>query len=78
MGLTVMMMDECRKGLEEGFKKGREEGLEKGREEGAIDNTVDIYRNEMDMDDQTIINRLMAKFKLTYHDAAAYVSQRSA
>ena len=62
MGLTVMMMDERRK----------------GREEGAIINTVDIYRNEMDMDDQTIVNRLMEKFKLSYHDAAAYVNQRSA
>ena len=78
MGLSVIMMDERRKGREEGRKEGLEEGLEKGLEKGAIINTVDIYRNEMGFDDRTIIDKLIAKFNLTYHDAAGYVLPRSA
>ena len=62
MQLNVMMMDERRK----------------GREEGAITESINIYRDEMRFDDQTIIQKLMAKFNLAFQDAAGYVNPKLA
>jgi len=46
---------------------------EEGREEGRIIESVEIYRKEMDMDDQSILNRIMEKFHLDRHEAERYV-----
>ena len=43
------------------------------REEGRIIESVEIYRKEMDLDDQSILNRIMEKFKLDRHEAEQYV-----
>ena len=54
---------------EEGERKGRAEG----RGEGVIIGTVDVYRDEMGYDDDTIISKLIKKFKLSPNDALSYV-----
>ena len=59
--------------LEDARRIERNEEREEGREEGRILETVDIYRNEMELDDKTIITRLKRKFGLSEADAEKYV-----
>jgi len=44
-----------------------------GRAEGIIQ-LVDAYRDEMGLDDETIISRIMKRFSLSRKDAESYVS----
>ena len=60
-------------GREEGIAYGREEGIAYGREEGTILGAVDIYREEMGLDDDAITDKIAARFHLTKEQAAHYV-----
>ena len=65
-------MDGWRDGLERGLEKGLEQGLEQGLARGIF-TTVNIYRDEMKLDDPTIVNRIMLKFDLDKELAEKYV-----
>ena len=64
-------------GRAEGEAKGRAEGEAKGRAEGEangrIAESVVIYREEMKMDDSSIISRIRDKFGLSQEIAEEYV-----
>ena len=64
-------------GRAEGEAKGRAEGEAKGRTEGEaqgrIAESVVIYRDEMNLDDSTIISRIRDKFGLSQEIAEGYV-----
>ena len=47
---------------------------EEGREEGRIIEAVNIYRNEMNMDDEAIIKVIIKKFGLSAEMAQEYVT----
>ena len=57
------------KDLDERWEEGREEG----REEGIILGTVDVYRDEMGLDNKAITDRIIKRFKLSTEQAAQYV-----
>ena len=61
------------KGRAEGEAKGRAEGEAKGKAEGRIAESVVIYRDEMNLDDNSIISRLRDKFDLSQEMAEKYV-----
>ena len=58
---------------EKGRKEGREKGREEGREEGRIAESIDIYRDEMNLDNDSIIAKITDKFNLSPQDAEKYV-----
>ena len=79
--LMEIMKDDIDKKVEEGRAegeaKGRAEGEAKGRTEGEaqgrIAESVVIYRDEMNLDDSTIISRIRDKFGLSQEIAEGYV-----
>ena len=67
--LMEIMKDDIDKKVE----KGRAEGEAKGKAEGRIAESVVIYRDEMNLDDNSIISRLRDKFDLSQEMAEKYV-----
>ena len=63
--LRELMKDEIAKDIEQ--------SREEGRKEGAIGEAVSIYRDDMGMDNQSIIQRIASKFNLTGEQAQLYV-----
>ena len=55
---------ERQEGLDEGIVKGRAEGRAEGRVEG-IQALIDVYRNEMHLDNDTIISKIIARFQVS-------------
>ena len=49
------------------------EGRQQGLEEGRILERIDMYRNEMGMDDEAIIAAIQKKFDLSESEARKYV-----
>ncbi len=70
--LRELMKDEIRDELDKAQRQGRREG----RREGVISGAVTIYRDEMGLDDQSIIGRIVSRFNLTQEQARAYVLPR--
>ena len=63
-------------GIQQGIEQGIQEGIQQGIQEGiqkGIQEAVAIYREEMELDDETIIHKIMKKFSLTRQDAETYV-----
>ena len=83
--LRELMKDEIAKdfaeghaqGLREGLCEGRREGLREGQREGLhkgrIIEAVDIYRDELGLDEQSIVSRISSKFHLSDEQARAYI-----
>ena len=61
---------------ENGMKEGRAEGFEEGREEG-ITGSIDLLR-ESGIDDETIVEKIMKRFRLTRLEAENYVYETCA
>ena len=61
---------------ENGMKEGRAEGFEEGREEG-ITGSIDLLR-ESGIDDETIVEKIMKRFRLTQEEAESYVFEACA
>ena len=62
--------------LEELMKDDLDARWQAGRQEGraeGISGAVGIYRDEMGLDDKTIIGKIAARFHLTAEQAAQYV-----
>ena len=64
-----------KEGREEGREEGRKEGRKEGREEGLIQGSIQVFRNEMGLDDASIAEKIMKRFKLTRKEAEAYLVQ---
>ena len=54
------------------FEKGMAEGVVKGREEG-IEKIIEIYREELNFEDEIIVQKLMKKYDLTKEEAEKYL-----
>ena len=80
--------DNFEKGMAEGVIKGREEGIaegvikgrQEGREEGiaegvakGIEKIIEIYREELNFEDEIIVQKLMKKYDLTREEAEKYL-----
>ena len=79
--LMELVKDDLEEGREKGREQGREQGRKEGREEGrkeGIVNLVDVYRVEMGLDDETITDKIAARFHLTRGQAANYVRAQEA
>ena len=75
--LRELMKDEIAKDFAEGHAQGLREGLREGQREGLhkgrIIEAVDIYRDELGLDEQSIITRISSKFNLSSEQAKTYV-----
>ncbi len=71
-------------GIAEGVVKGREEGIEEGIAEGVIrgreeatakgiEKIIEIYREELNFEDEIIVQKLMKKYDLTKEEAEKYL-----
>ena len=67
-------------GIAEGVIKGREEGIAegviKGRQEATakgIEKIIEIYREELNFEDEIIVQKLMKKYDLTKEEAEKYL-----
>ena len=54
------------------FERGMAEGVVKGREEG-IEKIIEIYREELNFEDEIIVQKLMKKYDLTKEEAEKYL-----
>ena len=68
-------------GLAEGVIRGREEGIAegviKGRQEATakgIEKIIEIYREELNFEDEIIIQKLVKKYNLTKEEAEKYLN----
>ena len=59
-------------------KEALEEGKAIGLMEGRILQTIEIYRTEINLDDDAIVQRLMDRFSLSKSQAEQYVSDKTA
>ena len=57
----------------EGIQIGEARGEVRGEARGRILQSVDIYRNEMQLDDDRILQKIMEKFHLTEPVATEYL-----
>ena len=55
------------------YMDARREGREEGREEGRVLQSIDIYREEMHLDDEQIKQKIMDKFSLDESEAKQYM-----
>ena len=61
------------KGRAEGRAEGEAKGRTEGEAQGRIAESVVIYRDEMNLDDSSIITKIRDKFGLSQETAEAYV-----
>ena len=54
-------------------KEGYQEGIQEGIQKGILE-AVAIYREELELDDEVIIEKIMKKFSLSRADAEEYVT----
>ena len=71
--LMEIMKDDIDKKVEQGRAEGEAKGRTEGEAQGRIAESVVIYRDEMNLDDSTIISRIRDKFGLSQEIAEAYV-----
>ena len=64
--------DNFEKGMAEGVVKGREEGIAEGLAKG-IEKIIEIYREELNFEDEIIVQKLMKKYDLTKEEAEKYL-----
>ena len=67
-----MLYPALRELMKEDLDERWEAGLAYGREAGIL-GAVDIYREEMGLDDDAITDKIAARFHLTKEQAARYV-----
>ena len=76
-GVRMVMREDLEEswnaGMAEGIRLGIEEGEERGEKRGAIRSAVRIYRDEMGLDNGTIMNKIAKQYDLTRETAAQYV-----
>ena len=53
------------------LNQGREEGREEGRREGLIQGSIQVFRDEMGLEDASIAEKIMNRFRLTWEEADA-------
>ena len=70
--LRELMKDEIQKDIDEGVARGMAKGMAEGTAKG-INALVDAYRVDMGLDDQTIIEKIAARFDLTSDQAKSFV-----
>lgn len=66
----------ARDNFEKGKLEGIAEGVVKGREEGmaeGIEKIIEIYREELNFEDEIIVQKLMKKYDLTKEEAEKYL-----
>lgn len=68
--MTLLMRDQ--ENLERGLEQGLEQGLKQGKEIGRIYGTISAYK-ELNLSEDTILNKLMEKFQLTADEAKEYL-----
>ena len=71
--LMEIMKDDIDKKVEQGRAEGEAKGRTEGEAQGRIAESVVIYRDEMNLDDSTIISRIRDKFGLSQEIAEGYV-----
>ena len=71
--LMEIMKDDIDKKVEEGRAEGEAKGRTEGEAQGRIAESVVIYRDEMNLDDSSIITKIRDKFGLSQETAEAYV-----
>ena len=71
--LRELMKDEIQKDIEAGRAEGKAEGRAEGKAEGIFA-LVAAYREDMGLDDRTIIEKIAVIFGLTGEQAKAFVS----
>ena len=62
----------ARDNFEKGKLEGIAEGVVKGREEG-IEKIIEIYREELNFEDEVIVQKLIQKYNLTREEAEKYL-----
>ena len=50
---------------------------EEGRLEGKIESAIDIYRDELNLSDDDILNKIMTKYNLPKTDALKYLKKNT-
>ena len=70
--LRELMKDEIQKDVDAGIAKGRAEGFSKG-----IQAAIEIYREDLGLDDQTIVGKVADRFNLSGEQAKEYVFQHA-
>ncbi len=80
MTLLIREQEIARDNFEKGKLEGREEGIAegvvKGREEATakgIEKIIEIYREELNFEDEIIVQKLMKKYDLTKEEAEKYL-----
>ena len=76
--MTILMREQeiARDNFEKGKIEGIAEGVVKGREEGmaeGIEKIIEIYREELNFEDEIIVQKLMKKYDLTKEEAEKYL-----
>ena len=59
--------------VEQFGRSQKKEGFTEGEAKGRIREAVTIYREELELDDETIISKIMKRFSLSHKDAESYV-----
>lgn len=67
------MCQALRELMKDELDQAERQGRQKGRLEGAISGAVAIYRDELGLDNQSIISRIASRFNLSDEQARAYV-----
>ena len=71
-GIAEGVIKGRKEGIAEGVIKGRQEGREEGIAEG-IKKIIEIYREELNFEDEIIVQKLMKKYDLTKEEAEKYL-----
>ena len=58
---------------QKGYEKGERSGYEKGERSGSIKGAVNIYREELGLDNPAIVHKLTSRYHLTEEQAWQYV-----
>ena len=73
--MELLRAESLAQGREEGRQEGRQEGREEGRQEGRILQLIEVYRNELHMDDALIRDKVAQKFGLPESEITRYMQE---
>ena len=73
--MELLRAESLAQGREEGRQEGRQEGREEGRQEGRILQLIEVYRNELHMDDALIRDKVAQRFGLPESEISRFMQE---
>ena len=72
-GIQIGIQQGIQQGIKQGVRQGIQQGIKQGINDGRILEAISIYRKELHMSTNDIVNKIMLKFGLKSDEVQKYL-----